>query len=99
MSKTNNSERKQNLPITQYSKKKQTKVKNKKFQTKLRRVEANKSNSKHLQGALSSLRQLLAAEDPLKIMKNAFLFYLKSPFCSQDIYVFVLTFWSCKKTA
>ena len=45
-----------------------------------------------LKGALSGLRQFLALESPLKIMKNAFLFNLKSSFCSQDISVFVLAF-------
>ena len=35
-------------------------------------------------------------ESPLKIMKNA-KFHLKSSFCSQDIYIFVKTFWSCRK--
>ena len=29
--------------------------------------------------------------------EKCFLFHLKSSFCSQDIYVFVLTFWSCNK--
>ena len=56
-----------------------------------------------VKGALSGLRQILATEGPLKIMKNAnyekcFLFQLKSSLCSLDIYVFVLTFWSCIKT-
>ena len=37
--------------------------------------------------ALSGLRQFLAAESPLKMMKNAFYFTLKV----------VLTFWSCGK--
>ena len=50
-------------------------------------------------GALSGLKQFLATESPLKIMKNVFLFHLKSSFRSQDIQVFVLTFWSCSKTA
>ena len=36
-------------------------------------------------GALSSLRQFSANETPFKIMKNAFLFHLKSSFRSQDI--------------
>ena len=36
-------------------------------------------------GALSGLRQFLATENPLKMMKNAFYFHLKSSFCSQDI--------------
>ena len=35
--------------------------------------------------ALSGLRQFLATKSPLKMMKNAFKFYLKSSFCSQDI--------------
>ena len=30
------------------------------------------------------------------MMENAFLFYLKSSFRSQDIQIFVLTFWSCR---
>ena len=29
--------------------------------------------------------------------EKCFLFHLKSSFCSQDIYVFVTTFWSCRK--
>ena len=33
------------------------------------------------------------------IFGNCFLFHLKSSFCSQDIWVFVLTFWSCTKMA
>ena len=36
-------------------------------------------------------------ESPLEMMKNAFLFYLKSSFHSQDISVFVTTFWSCSE--
>ena len=31
--------------------------------------------------------------------KEYLLFHLKSSFRSQDIYFFVLTFWSCRKTA
>ena len=34
---------------------------------------------------------------PLKIDEKCFLFHLKSSFRSQDIYIFVLTFWSCRK--
>ena len=30
-------------------------------------------------------------------MKNRLLFHLKSSFRSQDIYIFALTFWSCRK--
>ena len=36
-------------------------------------------------GALSGLRTFLAAESRFKMMKNAFLFHLKSAFRSQDI--------------
>ena len=36
----------------------------------------------------------MVTETPLKMMKN---FTLKSSFRSQDIQVFVMTFWSCKK--
>ena len=36
-------------------------------------------------GALSGLRQFLATESPLKLMKIFFLFHLKSSFRSQDI--------------
>ena len=36
-------------------------------------------------------------ENLLKMMKNAFYFYLKSTFRSQDIQLFVLTFWKCAK--
>ena len=36
-------------------------------------------------GALSSLRQFLTTKSPLKMMKNVFLFHLKSSFRSQDI--------------
>ena len=38
----------------------------------------------------------------IKLFKNdekCFLFHLKSSFRSQDIYIFVLTFWSCEKAA
>ena len=47
-----------------------------------------------LKGTLSGLRQYLATESPLK----CFLFHLKSSFRSQDIYDFVLTFWSFIET-
>ena len=43
-------------------------------------------------GALSGLRQFLATESPSKMMKNVFLFHLKSSFRLQDISVSVLTF-------
>ena len=52
-------------------------------------------------GGLLGLRLFLVIESPLKMMKNAFheKFHLKSFFCSQDIYVFVFIFWSCRKMA
>ena len=36
---------------------------------------------------------------PFKNDEKCFLFYLKSSFCSQDIYVFVRNFWSCRKNS
>ena len=36
-------------------------------------------------------------ESPLKMIKKCHLFHLKSSFRSQDISVFVTTFWSCRK--
>ena len=45
-------------------------------------------------GALSGLRQLLATENPSQNDEKCFLFYLKSLFHSEDILIFVLTFWS-----
>ena len=50
-------------------------------------------------GALSGLRQFLSAKSPLKVMKNAFYFTSKAPLVLKIIEVFVLTFWSCSKTA
>ena len=41
-----------------------------------------------IKSALSGLRQFLAIETPLKMMKNAFYFTSKA-----DFYIFVLTFW------
>ena len=38
-----------------------------------------------VKGVLSVLRQFLATESPLKMMKNDFFFHLKSFFRSQDI--------------
>ena len=37
-------------------------------------------------------------ESPLKMMWLAFLFHLKSSSRSQGIQIFVLTFWSCRKS-
>ena len=39
----------------------------------------------HLKGALLGLRQYLATQSPLKMMKNAFCVNLKSSFRSRDI--------------
>ena len=36
-------------------------------------------------GSFSGLMQFLATESPLKMMKNAFYFMLKSSFCSHEI--------------
>ena len=49
-----------------------------------------------LKAPLSDLRQILATDSPLKMMKNAFISSLSS-FRFQDIYIFVLTFWLCSK--
>ena len=43
-------------------------------------------------GVLTGLRQILATESSLKMMKNTFLFHLKSSFHSQDIESFCLDF-------
>ena len=50
-----------------------------------------------IKGALSGLRQFLAIESILKMMKKAFYFTLKTLFVFK-IFIFVLTFWSCRKT-
>ena len=34
---------------------------------------------------------------PLKNDEKCFLFHIKNSFCSWDIYIFVLTFWLCRK--
>ena len=41
--------------------------------------------------------QFWVIEGPLKMTKNAIYFISKSSFCSQDIYIFVMNFWSCIK--
>ena len=48
----------------------------------------NDSRLLQIKSALSGLRQFLAIETPLKMMKNAFYFTSKA-----DFYIFVLTFW------
>ena len=51
-------------------------------------------------GALSDLRQFLATESPLKMMKNAFYFTLKAFFLLKKFkFLSVLTSWSSRKTA
>ena len=52
----------------------------------------------NIKGALSGLRQLLATESPLKMMKNGFYFTSKALFVLKIFKFFVLTFWSCSKT-
>ena len=47
-------------------------------------------------GTLSGLKQFLASESPLKVMKNAFYFTLKAPFVLRYL-SFYLDFWSCIK--
>ena len=47
-------------------------------------------------GAVSGLRQLLATDNSLKVMENAFYFTLKALFLLK---IFIFTFWSCKKSA
>ena len=42
------------------------------------------SEKVHIKGAVSGLRKFLRTESPLKMMKNAFYFTLKSSFRSQD---------------
>ena len=54
-------------------------------------------NSIFLKDALSGLIKCLAAESPLKMMKNAFYFTLKALFVLK-VFKFALTFWSCGKT-
>ena len=51
-----------------------------------------------VKGALSGLRQLLATESPLKMMKNAFYFTLKALFVLGYL-CFCLDVLSCIKTA
>ena len=50
-----------------------------------------------LQGILSGLGSILETKSTLKMMKNCFLYHLKSPFLSQDIYFFVLTLGHVEK--
>ena len=52
----------------------------------------------NVEGALSGLREFSCNWKPFKNDEKCFLFYLKSSFRSQDISVFVISFWSCIKT-
>ena len=71
----------------------------------IHRAEFHKTTRKSWQKAKlrkvapSGLRQFLATKSPLKKMKNVFLFRLESSFRCWDISNFVLSFWSCRKTA
>ena len=49
--------------------------------------------------AHSQLETIFGHWKPFENGEKCFLFHLQSSFCSQDIYLFVLTFWSCIKTA
>ena len=54
-----------------------------------------------IKGALSGLRQFLAFESSLKMMKNAFCFTVKARFVLKHLNFwldFLVTFWSCRKT-
>ena len=51
----------------------------------------------HIKGALSGLRQFFGSGKHFKNDEKYFLFHLKRSFRSQDIQIFVLTFWSCIK--
>ena len=52
-----------------------------------------------LKGALSGLRQFLATESPLKVMKNAFYFTLKALFVHEIFKFLSWLFGSVEKTA
>ena len=57
------------------------------------------STVKKLDSQLPKNLFLIFNESPLKMIKNAILFHVKNSFYSWDIYVLVLTFWLCRKTA
>ena len=57
------------------------------------------TNLVNCKGALPGLRQLLATESSLKMMKNAFYFILKALFVHKIFKTFVLIFLSRRKTA
>ena len=60
-----------------------------KFHKRSHKYSTNFSTSDYsilpFKGTLLGLRQFLATESPLKLMKNACYFHLNSSFCSQDI--------------
>ena len=56
-------------------------------------------NYTKVNGAVLCLRKFSTTGRTWKMMKNAFLFHVKSSFCSQGISIFLLTFWSLGKTA
>ena len=58
-----------------------------------------KNDETYFNGAPSGLWLFLTNDSPLTVMKNAFYFTLKNSFHSRDNQTFVLTFWSCRKTA
>ena len=53
---------------------------------------------KNHKGPLLGLRQFVASEISFKMTKKCILFHVKRSFSSQDIQIFVLTSWSCRKT-
>ena len=55
------------------------------------------ADTRELKGPLSDLRQFLATESPLKMMKNDFYFILKVLFFLRYL-IFILTFWLCRKS-
>ena len=50
------------------------------------------------ESSLSGVRQSLATESPLEIIKNVFYFTSKALFVLKIFKFFVLTFWLCSKS-
>ena len=61
-------------------------------------IDAPHENIRKLKGTPSGLRQFLVTESFLQMMKNAFYFPLEALFIL-EIFVFILTFPSCRKMA
>ena len=64
-------------------------------------IRASMVVTNHIKGALSGLRQFLALECSLKMMKNAFCFTVRARFVLKHLNFwldFLVTFWSCRKT-